>query len=225
MLRSVRLSFSFCALDQRESFLANYYARKVTWNDYGESSYISEIVTGAIVSGAEGYVNGFPHEAFQFVLPYYTAAYKAGSRNVPITKEGALAWYRTTPAAACGTGGSCSQLRSSEVLYTRTNRNNRNCLWTGWFAASYGLYAGFRICFGCRLCSIDGFCQDWWRRTGFPCHCWNSPGAAPVQWSHWRCHSYYQRQDRYWPGNFKHLPGDWSCQLQRCCDTDGLIEL
>lgn len=74
-------------------------------NDYGESSYINAPVTAQIVSGAEGYVDGFDHTAFRFVLPYFISAYKAGNANVELPSEGAVAWYRTTPASVCTNGG------------------------------------------------------------------------------------------------------------------------
>ncbi|KAI0164129.1 glycoside hydrolase family 71 protein [Xylariaceae sp. FL1272] len=77
----------------------------ITWNDYGESSYINAPVTAQIVSGAEGYINGFDHTAFRFVLPYFISAYKAGSTDVAVPTTGAMAWYRTTPKAVCGDGG------------------------------------------------------------------------------------------------------------------------
>ncbi|KAI0116081.1 glycoside hydrolase family 71 protein [Hypoxylon sp. NC0597] len=81
------------------------YIEIITWNDYGESSYINDPVAAQIVSGAETYVNGFGHSAFRFVLPYFISAYKAGNANVDLPSEGAVAWYRTTPATVCGDGG------------------------------------------------------------------------------------------------------------------------
>ncbi|RYC58264.1 hypothetical protein CHU98_g7938 [Xylaria longipes] len=81
------------------------YIEIITWNDYGESSYINAPISHQIVSGAEGYVNGFDHTAFRFVLPYFISAYKAGNADVTLPSEGALAWYRTTPATVCGDGG------------------------------------------------------------------------------------------------------------------------
>ncbi|OTA99377.1 glycoside hydrolase family 71 protein [Hypoxylon sp. CI-4A] len=81
------------------------YVELITWNDYGESSYLNNPVTAQIVSGAEGYIDGFDHTAFRFVLPYFISAYKAGNADVALPSEGAVAWYRTTPAAVCGDGG------------------------------------------------------------------------------------------------------------------------
>ncbi|KAI1333626.1 glycoside hydrolase family 71 protein [Xylariaceae sp. FL0016] len=81
------------------------YVEIITWNDYGESSYINAPNARQIVSGAEGYVNGYDHTAFRFVLPYFIAAYKSGKANVVVPTEGAMAWYRTTPAKICSNGG------------------------------------------------------------------------------------------------------------------------
>ncbi|KAI1775906.1 glycoside hydrolase family 71 protein [Hypoxylon cercidicola] len=81
------------------------YIEIITWNDYGESSYINGPIAAQIVSGAESYINGFDHTAFRFVLPYFISAYKAGTADVSLPSEGAVAWYRTTPASVCGDGG------------------------------------------------------------------------------------------------------------------------
>jgi glucan endo-1,3-alpha-glucosidase len=74
-------------------------------NDYGESSYLNDVVSKQVIPGAAAYVNGFPHSAFRFVLPYFIAAYKAGNTNVAVPDEGVVAWYRTTPASVCSSGG------------------------------------------------------------------------------------------------------------------------
>ncbi|KAK4133767.1 glycoside hydrolase family 71 protein [Trichocladium antarcticum] len=92
------------------------FVQIITWNDFGESSYICDIASEQIVSGAEDYVVGHSHSSFRAVLPYLIAAYKAGSANVDCPGEDtAVAWYRTTPAhlhencgAAWGQGGSDS---------------------------------------------------------------------------------------------------------------------
>ncbi|KAH6981705.1 glycoside hydrolase family 71 protein [Ilyonectria sp. MPI-CAGE-AT-0026] len=82
------------------------YIEIITWNDFSESSYIADIVTAQVVSGAEVYVDGFDHSAMRSVLPYFIKAYKAGSKNVELPgDETAIAWYRTTPATVGGDGG------------------------------------------------------------------------------------------------------------------------
>ncbi|KAK0383184.1 hypothetical protein NLU13_9097 [Sarocladium strictum] len=81
------------------------YVQIITWNDFGESSYIIEPVAAQIVAGAEVYVDGFDHSAFRSVLPYFIAAYKAGTSDVALASEVATAWYRTTASNICGDGG------------------------------------------------------------------------------------------------------------------------
>jgi glucan endo-1,3-alpha-glucosidase len=78
----------------------------ITWNDFGESSYISDLAPQQVVAGAEKYVDGLDHAAFRAVLPYFIQAYKEGSRTLaqpPV--DTAMAWYRPTPARAGPNGG------------------------------------------------------------------------------------------------------------------------
>lgn len=95
------------------------YVEIITWNDYGESHYIGPINTPGIVPGAVRYVNGMPHDGWRFILPYYISAYKAGTRNVPITQEGFTFWYRLTPKniSGCDTDGTtCSTTDYGQVF-------------------------------------------------------------------------------------------------------------
>ncbi|KAA8903854.1 glycoside hydrolase [Sphaerosporella brunnea] len=77
----------------------------ISWNDYSESHYIGDIRDSGVVDQAKWYVDGVPHTAWQFVLPYYTAAYKAGTRDIAIPTEGAVFWYRANYKDACSDGG------------------------------------------------------------------------------------------------------------------------
>ncbi|ROV89438.1 hypothetical protein VMCG_10210 [Cytospora schulzeri] len=89
-------------LDLRPDFV-----QIITWNDYGESSYIYDPTRPSqIVPGADKYVHDLhPHSAFRAVLPYFIAAYKSGLDKVnPPEEDCAVAWYRTTPAD-CGHDG------------------------------------------------------------------------------------------------------------------------
>lgn len=97
-------------------------------NDYGESSYLNSPAAsvGQIYPGAEAYVEGFDHTAFQFVLPYFISAYKAGNTDVPIPTEGAVAWYRTTPKAACSDGGKHNHIPSHHRR-TQTITRQHDC--------------------------------------------------------------------------------------------------
>ncbi|KAK3942588.1 glycoside hydrolase [Diplogelasinospora grovesii] len=83
------------------------FVQIITWNDYGESSYICDTAHHQIVRGAEKYTHGYDHAAFRAVLPYYIAAYKAGKTSIDLPKDQediAIAWYRTTPVG-CGADG------------------------------------------------------------------------------------------------------------------------
>ena len=86
----------------------------VTWNDFGESSYIGPIYEPGIPqsSGADArpYVNGFPHNAWLETLPFQIAAYKhavnPSAFPPPKVKPGEdkiVYWYRNAPAHAGST--------------------------------------------------------------------------------------------------------------------------
>ncbi|KAF2161911.1 glycoside hydrolase family 71 protein [Zasmidium cellare ATCC 36951] len=80
-----------------------------TWNDYGESHYIGPIVSAGIPSGAERYVENYPHTGWLETLPYQIAAYKHAysaanpTPSVAAGEEKIVYWYRTSPASAGST--------------------------------------------------------------------------------------------------------------------------
>ncbi|KAK4118909.1 glycoside hydrolase family 71 protein [Parathielavia appendiculata] len=77
------------------------FVQIITWNDFGESSYICDASPPQVVSGAEKYVAGHCHAAFRAVLPYLIAAYKAAPVEVDWHgQDTAIAWYRTAPVRA-----------------------------------------------------------------------------------------------------------------------------
>jgi glucan endo-1,3-alpha-glucosidase len=78
----------------------------ITWNDYGESSYICDTNPAHIVQGAEKYITGYDHSGFRAILPYFIQAYKSGNPNMPLNHEDrVVAWYRTTPVRAGSDAG------------------------------------------------------------------------------------------------------------------------
>ncbi|KAK3316639.1 glycoside hydrolase [Apodospora peruviana] len=98
------------------------YVQIITWNDFGESSYICDTIPEQIVPGAHKYVNKYPHSALRAVLPYLITAYKAGSPNIDHPGDDvAIAWYRTTSIHAghdgdtkwgqCGSGSAAHGAR------------------------------------------------------------------------------------------------------------------
>ncbi|KAJ7044153.1 glycoside hydrolase [Mycena alexandri] len=70
----------------------------VTWNDFGESHYISKI-KGALPPGSDAWVNGFPHDAFLDLTRIYATAFKTGAAPVA-EKDQIFMWSRPHPANA-----------------------------------------------------------------------------------------------------------------------------
>ncbi|KAL4893243.1 glycosyl hydrolase family 71-domain-containing protein [Aspergillus ambiguus] len=84
------------------------YVEIISWNDYGESHYIGPIHDDDMDVFRYGkspfnYAKGMPHDGWRAFLPYVIDQFKTG-KEVNIDKEGVVAWYRTTPASACGSG-------------------------------------------------------------------------------------------------------------------------
>lgn len=69
----------------------------ISWNDYGESHYISPIYDNAIAAFGIGealynYVLGYPHDAWRDQLPFLIDLYKTGSAL--IGTDIVTFWYR-----------------------------------------------------------------------------------------------------------------------------------
>ncbi|WVQ85464.1 hypothetical protein IAT38_007629 [Cryptococcus sp. DSM 104549] len=64
----------------------------LTWNDFGESSYIGPIA-GALPSGSEAFVNGFTHTGLLELTNYYATAFKTGSYPT-ISDDQIFMWAR-----------------------------------------------------------------------------------------------------------------------------------
>jgi len=83
--------------------------RIVTWNDFGEASYIGPIHDESEVrTASQVYCTAqtTPHEGFLNLLPYYIAKYKG--QTPTIAKNQMQFWYRNAPVAAgdpCGVVG------------------------------------------------------------------------------------------------------------------------
>ncbi|KAJ2897276.1 glycoside hydrolase family 71 protein [Zalerion maritima] len=91
----------------------------ISWNDFGESHYISDIEDSQIVSGAEWYVQNHPHAAFRLTLPYFIAAYKAGTKDItPPTGDVAIAWYKTVAVGDRAAGGAVWGQGGTEPAYS-----------------------------------------------------------------------------------------------------------
>ena len=69
----------------------------VTWNDYGESSYVGPLSGQHYDDGSSKWVNDFPHLGWLEMAKPFIAAYKAGAATPTITEEKLVYWYRPTP--------------------------------------------------------------------------------------------------------------------------------
>jgi hypothetical protein len=103
-----RWNLVFSLVSQNQWVDQPEYLQIISWNDYGESHYIGPLNDKAYVAFDIGqapynYVKGYPHDAWRMLLPFAIDTYKTG--HATITKEVLVSWYRLTPAAACGTGG------------------------------------------------------------------------------------------------------------------------
>ncbi|KAF9522006.1 glycoside hydrolase family 71 protein [Crepidotus variabilis] len=77
----------------------------VTWNDYGESHYISDINPRVDLGTlAPNYVNGFDHSPWRIIAQYYISWYKNGVAP-KLTNDQVIFWYRAHPKNAVCSGG------------------------------------------------------------------------------------------------------------------------
>ncbi|KAJ6260133.1 hypothetical protein Dda_4354 [Drechslerella dactyloides] len=69
----------------------------VTWNDFGESSYIGPYNPGHSDDGSGKWAADFPHDAWRTLGKPFVAAYKAGTKTPTVTEEKLVYWYRPHP--------------------------------------------------------------------------------------------------------------------------------
>ncbi|RHZ43203.1 glycoside hydrolase family 71 protein [Aspergillus thermomutatus] len=87
----------------------------ISWNDYGESHYIGPLHEGRYELFRTGkapfnYAEDMPHDGWRTLLPFIISTYKNG--HAAVKQELLVVWYRTTPGAACGTGGTSANTHS-----------------------------------------------------------------------------------------------------------------
>ncbi|RHZ66652.1 hypothetical protein CDV55_103731 [Aspergillus turcosus] len=87
----------------------------ISWNDYGESHYIGPLHEGGYELFRTGkapfnYAENMPHDGWRTLLPFIIGTYKHG--HAEVKQESLVAWYRTTPGSACGTGGTSANTHS-----------------------------------------------------------------------------------------------------------------
>ncbi|KAJ6510689.1 glycoside hydrolase [Mycena sanguinolenta] len=69
----------------------------ISWNDFGESHYISGPEPNHSDDGSSEWAAGMPHDAWRRVMQPYIAAYKAGASTPIVDADGLVYWYRPTP--------------------------------------------------------------------------------------------------------------------------------
>ncbi|TFB03371.1 Mutanase [Trichoderma ghanense] len=72
----------------------------ITWNDFGESHYISGSEPNHSDDGSSQWANGFPHDGWRDIYKPYIAAYKAGASSPTVQADELVYWYRPTPHGA-----------------------------------------------------------------------------------------------------------------------------
>ncbi|KAJ7177107.1 glycoside hydrolase [Mycena filopes] len=69
----------------------------ISWNDFGESHYISGPQPHHSDDGSSQWATGMPHDAWRRIMKPYITAYKAGAATPTVTTDGLVYWYRPTP--------------------------------------------------------------------------------------------------------------------------------
>lgn len=89
----------------------------LTWNDFGESHYISPLddqqygpFSPGIGNATYNYAENMPHDGWRQFLPYSIDLYKYGTAS--IDKEGLVVWFRPSNKDACSTGGTTGNTAS-----------------------------------------------------------------------------------------------------------------
>ncbi|KAK2596777.1 hypothetical protein QQS21_006172 [Conoideocrella luteorostrata] len=78
----------------------------VTWNDFGESHYISDDQPHHSDDGSSQWTAGFPHGGWRKLMKPYIMAYKTGASQPTVESDGLVYWYRPTPKnTACSADG------------------------------------------------------------------------------------------------------------------------
>jgi hypothetical protein len=88
---------------------------QISWNAYGESHHIGPLHEGGYELFRTGmapfnYAENMPHDGWRTLLPFFIGMYKHG--HAVVKAESLVAWYRTAPRAACGSGGSWAKTQS-----------------------------------------------------------------------------------------------------------------
>jgi hypothetical protein len=92
--------------------LAPRFLEIISWNDWGESHYISPLGSPHLDDGNSKWTNDMPHDGFLQMAKPYISAFKAGSKTVDsfIQSDQIIYWYRPTlRSASCDTTDTCEK--------------------------------------------------------------------------------------------------------------------
>ncbi|KAK1637957.1 glycoside hydrolase family 71 protein [Colletotrichum phormii] len=69
----------------------------ISWNDFGESHYISGSQPNHSDDGSSVWETGFLHDAWRTLMKPYIEAYKSGASKPTVVSDELVNWYRPTP--------------------------------------------------------------------------------------------------------------------------------
>ncbi|KAJ7694803.1 glycosyl hydrolase family 71-domain-containing protein [Mycena rosella] len=99
----IHLSDNWMFVKRWELLIANRdrvdIAQSITWNDFGESHYLSPLLKDDSQPDSEKWVDGFDHQGWLDLFAYYIAAFKTGAYPA-IERDRIFLWARLYPANA-----------------------------------------------------------------------------------------------------------------------------
>ncbi|KAJ3498334.1 hypothetical protein NLG97_g1206 [Lecanicillium saksenae] len=88
----------------------------LTWNDFGESHYISGHEPHHSDDGSSEWAADFPHDAWRSLMKPYIAAYKSGAVSPTATHDELVYWYRPVPKGIQCTNDKIGRPRGVELF-------------------------------------------------------------------------------------------------------------
>ncbi|KAF7956672.1 hypothetical protein EAE96_004005 [Botrytis aclada] len=88
----------------------------ISWNDFGESHYISPAEPNHKDDGSSQWADGFPHDGWRIISKPYIAAYKSGASTPTVTEDQLVYWYRPTPKGITCTNDTLGPPNGREML-------------------------------------------------------------------------------------------------------------
>ncbi|KAJ7242932.1 glycoside hydrolase [Mycena rebaudengoi] len=75
------------------------FAQVITWNDFGESHYVGQVLPHSAQPNSSSWVNGFDHTGWLDLFAHYIVAFKTG-KYPAILRDRIFLWARLYPAQA-----------------------------------------------------------------------------------------------------------------------------